>query len=135
MADDQTGPIVLDKRLQDYEDSIYNDDDFYQQILKEFIDNRLSENNEASALGVKYAQLRQLQGKKNNKKVDTRASKGRKIRYHVHEKIQNFMAPEPIFGAWQEEKSKELFNSLFGKNFISDRKSTDEVITDGFKLF
>jgi protein AATF/BFR2 len=74
IADDQTEPIVLDKRLQDYEETIYNDDDFCQQILKEFIDNRLSENSDASALGVKYAQLRQLQGKKNKKKVDTRAS-------------------------------------------------------------
>lgn len=32
-------------------------------------------------------------GKKVKKVVDTRASKGRKIRYHVHEKVQNFMIP------------------------------------------
>jgi len=32
-------------------------------------------------------------GKKVKKNVDTRASKGRKIRYHVHEKVQNFMIP------------------------------------------
>lgn len=42
-------------------------------------------------------QLRQAtalaRGKKVKKVVDTRASKGRKIRYHVHEKIQNFMIP------------------------------------------
>lgn len=42
-------------------------------------------------------QLRQAtalaRGKKVKKQVDTRASKGRKIRYHVHEKAQNFMIP------------------------------------------
>jgi protein AATF/BFR2 len=109
--------------------------------LKEFIDSRLSNTNDSSALGVKFAQLRQLQGKKNKKNVDTRASKGRKIRYHVHEKIQNYMAPEPCLGAWHEEKSMELFTSLFGgkkstSNEMSDETASfqDNLVTDGFKL-
>ena len=46
------------------------------------------------------------------------------------------MAPEPILEAWQEEKSRELFSSLFGKKSISDPKSFPEIqVTDGFKLF
>jgi protein AATF/BFR2 len=46
--------------------------------------------------------------------VDTRASKGRKLRYTIHEKLQNFMAPEDR-GAWGERQADELFGSLFGR--------------------
>jgi protein AATF/BFR2 len=40
-------------------------------------------------------------GTKNFK--DTKASKGRKVRYHEHEKIQNFMAPMEA-GSWHDEQ-------------------------------
>lgn len=96
-------------------------------------------------------QLRQAtalaRGKKIKKVVDTRASKGRKIRYHVHEKVQNFMIPieagtfRAAFcpsgavlisedlgadsetshctrtGNWHDEQIDELFASLLGKSF------------------
>lgn len=52
---------------------------------------------------------------KRKKTVDTKASKGRKLRYHVHEKLQNFMVPIPAQrGAWHEEQIDELFASLLG---------------------
>lgn len=85
-------------------------------------------------------------GKKVKKVVDTRASKGRKIRYHVHEKVQNFMIPIEAgalrlslslpfgnawtdtvpsiatvvtteTGNWHDEQIDELFASLLGKSF------------------
>ena len=40
--------------------------------------------------------------KKVKKQVDTRASKGRKLRYHVHEKLQNFMTPDDGVLEWSE---------------------------------
>jgi protein AATF/BFR2 len=49
-----------------------------------------------------------------NKKVDTRASKGRKIRYTVHEKLQNFAAPEDR-STWTEAARREFFGSLLGQ--------------------
>ena len=50
---------------------------------------------------------------KRKKTVDTRASKGRKLRYQVHEKLQNFMVPIPTQrGAWHDEQIDELFASL-----------------------
>lgn len=72
--------------------------------------------------------------KKAKKVVDTKASKGRKLRYakksgfelrlmdilllpyryHVHEKLQNFMVPIPN-GTWGEQQTQELFSSLFGR--------------------
>ena len=69
---------------------------------------------------------------KKKKGVDTRASKGRRIRFNVMDKIVNFMAPEPrsqrhtkSLGMlcedgddfeqveWHDEKIDELFQSLF----------------------
>ena len=39
------------------------------------------------------ADIRRYKKKKNN--VDRKASKGRKLRYNVHTKLQNFMFPIP----------------------------------------
>ncbi len=51
------------------------------------------------------------QGKKKRKQVDRRASKGRKLRYHVQEKLVNFMAPVEHAG---HGIATQLFSSLFG---------------------
>ena len=51
------------------------------------------------------------QGKKKRKQVDRRASKGRKLRYHVQEKLVNFMAPVELAG---HGIATQLFSSLFG---------------------
>ncbi|CAJ0896802.1 15086_t:CDS:10, partial [Entrophospora sp. SA101] len=45
------------------------------------------------ASGLKWAEIKKTKQKK--KPVDTKASKGRKLRYHIHEKLQNFMVPIP----------------------------------------
>jgi len=37
----------------------------------------------------------------------------------VHEKLQNFMVPVPVQGAWHDEQVDELFASLLGKGFES----------------
>jgi protein AATF/BFR2 len=51
--------------------------------------------------------------KQHRKGVDTKASKGRKVRYTVHEKLQNFVAEEER-GTWTESARREFFASLFG---------------------
>lgn len=48
------------------------------------------------------------------RKIDTRATKGRKIRYTVIPKLVNFMAPCDK-GIWSEEAKDELFSSLFAR--------------------
>lgn len=68
------------------------------------------------------------------KQVDTKASKGRKMRYTVHEKLQNFMAPEDR-GSWGERQRGELFSSLLGRKMllaeeeveVGDARSGSEV--------
>ena len=79
----------------------YDDGEFYQQLLREF----LSKSNEGGLLGAGG----KISSKK-RKAVDRRASKGRKVRYHVHDKMVNFMSREekevPPFAA-------QLFANLF----------------------
>lgn len=99
--------------------------------------------------------------RKVKKLVDTRASKGRKLRYffaslstnftsnefnryEVHEKLQNFMVPIPTTGdGWHEEKIDELFASLLGRTLRKDAVIEDSLhkeanvalVRDGFRIF
>jgi len=51
--------------------------------------------------------------RKLKRKIDTRASKGRKIRYDIHSKLVNFMAPRDD-SQMTESAVRELFSSIFG---------------------
>ena len=51
------------------------------------------------------------QGPKQRKSVDRRASKGRKLRYHVHEKLVNFVAPVEL---QPTQFASQLLTNLFG---------------------
>ncbi|ORZ36482.1 apoptosis-antagonizing transcription factor [Catenaria anguillulae PL171] len=75
-------------------DYIYDDSDFYASLLKDLIDRKLSSGGagQGQAIAQHHATLRASRVKR---KVDTRASKGRKLRFHVHEKLANYMAPTP----------------------------------------
>ncbi len=91
-------------------------------------------------LGLKRAALKQQQKSKKRKGVDPRASKGRKLKFHVQEKIQNYMAPEPR-GTWHSEMSEELFAALLGQQTIASSSATDVPeaaiqlqFEDGFKI-
>ncbi|GAB0095028.1 hypothetical protein DMENIID0001_103560 [Sergentomyia squamirostris] len=88
---------------------IYDDTDFYHEILSELI--------EAKSMGnldsVAAAAVQRKSHNSTKKVVDTKASKGRRIRYVVHKKMVNFMAPNP-YTSWSEEAKDELFSSIFG---------------------
>ncbi|KAM3323039.1 putative protein DDB isoform X2 [Capsicum chacoense] len=88
----------------DGDPELLDDSDFYQQLLKEFFEAV----DPASSETAFYA-LKRLQTKK-RKIVDRRASKSRKIRYNIHEKIVNFMAPQPMN---LPEVAPKLFENLF----------------------
>ncbi|KAJ3982565.1 apoptosis-antagonizing transcription factor [Lentinula detonsa] len=108
----------------DVELEIFDDTDFYQQLLRDVIDSR----NESGANDWIAVQKQ----KKAKKKVDTKASKGRKLRFDVHEKIQNFMAPIHVKGSWHEEQIDELFASLLGKGFgDAINAQADEILHSG----
>jgi protein AATF/BFR2 len=52
-----------------------------------------------------------LQGPKRRKAVDRRASKGRKLRYHIHEKLVNFATPVELQAP---QFAPNVFANLFG---------------------
>merc|ERR1719376_1528646 len=102
-----------------YDEEVFDDDDFYHQLLRDLIEKKSEGGSDGgSNLGQKWLQIQKLRSK-SKRKVDTRASKGRRIRYDIHSKLVNFMAP--ILHAHggdghhqiSEEARNELFNSLF----------------------
>jgi protein AATF/BFR2 len=120
---------------------IYDDNDFYQEMLKELVESRIADSGnffylivqDPALLGMKWSSIK-LSRKKKKKVVDTRASKGRKIRYDPHEKLENFMAPVPVSN-WHDEMSEELFGSLFGFSMNASTIVPDVGASDGFEIF
>ncbi|KAM0786647.1 hypothetical protein ACM66B_002096 [Microbotryomycetes sp. NB124-2] len=108
------------------DEQVFDDGDFYQQLLRDVIESRMLDLDDPTLESLRMASARQ---RKQKKVVDTRASKGRKIRYHVHEKAQNFMIPIEA-GAWHDEQIDELFSSLLGRNFSNGSKKQDEQQED-----
>lgn len=91
---------------------IYDDSDFYHTQLRELIEYKTNTSSNSNDMAKQFAELQKLR-KKMKKVVDTRASKGRKIRYVVHNKLVSFMAPNATT-TWTDESKNELFRSLFG---------------------
>ncbi|XP_066142804.1 protein AATF-like [Euwallacea fornicatus] len=99
--------------LEEYNSEIFDDTDFYHQLLRELIEVKSADITDSVQLGRQWIQLQNLRSKM-KRKIDTRATKGRKIRYAVHSKLVNFMAPMDNH-SWTEEAKNELYSSLFGK--------------------
>ncbi|KAI9925239.1 hypothetical protein ASPWEDRAFT_121454 [Aspergillus wentii DTO 134E9] len=108
----------------DGQEPIYDDTVFYQSLLRELVEQRMS-SSDAITNGLDTMNLQlpsrlsvhPVTGMRNDKvkrNIDTRASKGRKMRFDVHEKLQNFMAPEDR-GSWTSRAREEFFASLLGK--------------------
>lgn len=126
--------------------NIYDDADFYTLLLRELVDQRMSSTNHNNTNANTNTSsisngttLLPLKVPKIRKQVDTKASKGRKMRYTVHEELQNFMAPEDR-GTWGERQAKELFASLLGAKVVLDEEDDgggkgDGVEEEGLRLF
>ncbi|KAI7905236.1 apoptosis antagonizing transcription factor-domain-containing protein [Cokeromyces recurvatus] len=109
-----------DRHLNTYDVEIFDDQDFYQQQLRELIESRMVDTNDPVAIGMRWAARKQTENKKKKAKtIDRKASKGRKLRFNVHEKLQNFMAPIPN-GEWHESMIDELYSSLLGQKLNNE---------------
>lgn len=97
---------------QIYCTEIYDDTDFYHTQLRELIEYKTNISSNSNEMAKQFVELQKLR-KKMKKTVDTRASKGRKIRYVVHNKLVSFMAPNES-SQWTNESKTELYRSLFG---------------------
>jgi len=98
----------------EHDPEIFDDSDFYHQLLREFIEKKASSIDDPVQLSRQWLELQKLRSKVKRKVVDTKASKGRKIRYDVHSKLVSFMAPVDD-SVMSESAVKELLSSLFGK--------------------
>lgn len=101
-----------DPTHQLYVENIYDDTDFYHTQLRELIEFKANAAQNTGEMNKQFIELQKLR-KKIKKVVDTRASKGRKIRYAVHNKMVNFMACHDP-SEWTTESKNELYSSLFG---------------------
>jgi protein AATF/BFR2 len=108
------------------DEKIYDDADFYGLLLKELLEQKNQDSMAAANVEVNFDVRREAKARKN---IDTKASKGRKLRYTVHEKLQNFMAPEDR-GSWGERKADELFGNLFGRRMALGDEQESEYGTD-----
>uniref|UniRef100_A0A6I8RSU5 Apoptosis antagonizing transcription factor n=1 Tax=Xenopus tropicalis TaxID=8364 RepID=A0A6I8RSU5_XENTR len=108
--------------LKDQDEEMFDDDDFYHQLLREVIERKTSslDPNDQVAMGRQWLAIQKLRSKI-KKKVDTKASKGRKIRYHVHSKLVSFMAPID-HSTMNDDARTELYQSLFGKTKCQDEE-------------
>ncbi|PGH08148.1 protein AATF/BFR2 [Blastomyces parvus] len=129
---------------------IYDDSVFYQILLRDLVEERMSTNNGVEALQMQLPSrlaIHPTTGMRKDKvkrAVDTKASKGRKMRYTVHEKLQNFMPPEDR-GTWGDRAREEFFASLLGKSArdVLGEDDEDQIMEDededveegGLKLF
>ncbi|KAK3714052.1 rRNA-processing protein bfr2 [Vermiconidia calcicola] len=131
-------PLQLANKV-DEDKKIYDDADFYGIMLKELLEQKSNDSVAASNIDLNFNLRREAKAKKN---VDTKASKGRKLRYTVHEKLQNFMAPEDR-STWGDRQTDELFGSLFGQRLgLGEGREEDDEMENvaaeeeaGLKLF
>lgn len=126
---DRLGREATEEETADVE--LFDDTDFYQQLLRDVIDSR--GNNVVGGDDWRVIQ----KNKKARKKVDTKASKGRKLRYETHEKLQNFMVPIPSDQGWHEEQVDELFGSLLGRSLKISSNGSEEPshVSTAFRIF
>ena len=137
-------PLQAASKTAVEDEQIYDDADFYTILLRELVERRMDDSRTTSAvLEGSGADLLPSQAElKVKKHVDTKASKGRKMRYTVHEKLENFMVADDR-GSWGERQRAELFGSLLGRKVeIGDDEGQDErsdedeaMEVDGLKLF
>ena len=113
---------------------VFDDSDFYAQLLRDLIDNA-----GIMETGASNAASDALMSRKRKRNVDVRASKGRRLRYEVMEKVQNFMPPIPRV-TWDDAQTERLFSQLAStttastdtKESESDEPTWSE--NDGFRL-
>lgn len=107
--------LKANAHLKDVDEDIFDDDDFYHQLLRELIEHKTTaaDPNDQVAMGRQWLTIQKLRSKI-RKKVDTKASKGRKVKFQTHSKLVNFMAPVD-HSTLSDKGRTELYRGLFGQ--------------------
>ncbi|XP_063830341.1 protein AATF-like [Ostrinia nubilalis] len=120
------------KDNDEYIPEIFDDSDFYHQLLRELIECKSADISDPVQLSRQWIALQQMRSKM-KRKVDTKATKGRKIKYVVHNQLVNYMAPEKCT-TWTDESTNELYSSLFGKMFEQNNVGLNDNLSNVFKI-
>lgn len=146
-SDDENADIpksqTKDQNNMQQIDTIFDDDDFYRLLLNDLVDRKIQAQNPTSGLSITMRSAKTAAKFKKN--VDTKASKGRKLRYQIQEPIANFETSKGGW-KWNDEQIDEFFASLLGQkvNMAEDDNedegmaSEEELVTTGegaIKLF
>ncbi|CAG10268.1 unnamed protein product, partial [Tetraodon nigroviridis] len=107
--------LQANAHLKAADEDVFDDDDFYHQLLRELIQHKTSaaDANQQVALGRQWLAIQKLRSKI-RRKVDTKASKGRKVQFQTHSKLVSFMVPVDR-SSLSERGRSELFRGLFGQ--------------------
>uniref|UniRef100_A0A8B9GKN7 Apoptosis antagonizing transcription factor n=1 Tax=Amazona collaria TaxID=241587 RepID=A0A8B9GKN7_9PSIT len=118
------------RHLKDIDEEIFDDDDFYHQLLREFIERKTTslDPNDQVAMGRQWLAIQKLRSKI-KKKVDRKASKGRRIRYHVHSKLVSFMAPIDHCTMNDDARARSFIGRLCCFNVLISKGSISEVLS------
>ncbi|XP_071851597.1 protein AATF-like [Apostichopus japonicus] len=121
-GEDEQIQTVRSSQLNETDPEIFDDDDFYHQLLKELIERKTADTTDPAQLTRQWLAVQKLRHKV-KRVVDTKASKGRKLRYNIHPKMVSFTAPKDD-STMTDEARDELFSSLFGQA---------RILTDGVR--
>lgn len=105
-------------------DQIFDDEDFYRVLLNDLVDKKVQSSDPTSG-GVSITLRSAQRANKLKNNVDTKASKGRKLRYHVQDQISNF---ETSRGGWKwnDDQIDEFFASLLGQKVNMNEEDEEE---------
>ncbi|XP_005109026.1 protein AATF [Aplysia californica] len=125
--DDEVEVEIKQRSKQDVtlNPEIIDDNDFYHVCLRDLIEMKQNEEMDPVTANKQWLEIQRLRNKE-KRKVDTRASKGRKIRYNIREKLKNFMTPYDK-SSWSDEQKDDLFKALFGGRNVSEGGEQEKV--------
>ncbi|XP_044744841.1 protein AATF [Coccinella septempunctata] len=98
---------------EQYNVNIYDDEDFYHQQLRELVEFKTSDITDPLQLSARWVALQNVRSKM-KRKIDTRATKGRKLRFGAHSKMVN-LGPTQDISFTTEDAKREIYRSIFQK--------------------
>ena len=117
---------VIDNNAPFYDEEVYDDHQFYVLLLKQFASMNSSMNQNSTDIILNAEDVKEISKYKKHSSskpnIDRKASKGRRLRYVPHVKLQNFMFPlvthTQSLSAHEDDadgvvSSDRLFSSLF----------------------
>lgn len=107
---------------------LYDDAPFYTTLLQQLISQRSITDSSLTSLSASFPvhPWQAAREAKTRKNVDTKASKGRRLKYTVHEKLQDSMGREDRNG-WSDRQCDELFAGILGRRVeLGDEEVEEE---------